>query len=168
MGVTRWCAICILGCAGLRKKGASTCWQNLGGQYSYCPVLSFCLLWSAEFSTAADVDRYEKKMDTVHHALSAPSLYLSSFFAYLSTTPLDEVRELVRISHNLLKFRGKINDIIVSLWDSYVWYQYNTSSHRRPISHSPFDPKFLDGRGSTNLGSQSYLSTSSKALGAVN
>ena len=47
-------------------------------------------------------------------------------------------------------------------------YQYHTGSHRRPICHSLFHPKFLDGRGSTNFGSQSDLSTSSKALKAVN
>ena len=46
-------------------------------------------------------------------------------------------------------------------------YQYNTGSHRRPRSHGSFDPIFLDGRGSTNFGIQSDLSTSSKALRAV-
>ena len=46
-------------------------------------------------------------------------------------------------------------------------YQYNTGSHRRPRSHGTFDPKFLDDRGSANFGSQSYFSTSSKALRAV-
>ena len=48
-----------------------------------------------------------------------------------------------------------------------MYYQYNTGSHRRPRSHGSFDPKFLDGRGSTNFGSQSDLITSSKALRAV-
>ena len=47
-------------------------------------------------------------------------------------------------------------------------YQYNTGSHRIPISHGSLDPEFLDGRGSTSFGSQSDLSTSCKALIAVN
>ena len=37
---------------------------------------------------------------------------------------------------------------------SLQWYQYNTGCHRSPISHGSFDPKFLDGRNSTNFCSQ--------------
>ena len=31
-------------------------------------------------------------------------------------------------------------------------YQYNTGTHRRPRYHGSFEPKFLDGRGSSNFG----------------
>ena len=48
----------------------------------------------------------------------------------------------------------------VTVFVNVETYQYNTGSHRRPISSGLFDQKFLYGRCSTHFGSQSYLSTS--------
>ena len=55
----------------------------------------------------------------------------------------------------------------VTVFVNVETYQYNTGSHRRPRSHDSSDPKFLDGRSSTNFGSQSDLIPSSKAFRAV-
>ena len=63
--------------------------------------------------------------------------------------------------------KDKTHESIDDEVDKENIYQYNTGFHRRPRSHGSFDQKVLDGRGSTNFGSQSDLSTSSKALRAA-